>query len=77
MKTMGAPIVPRQCVICIHFDGMKLVEDEPGLESDCILICKAFPNGIPDEIADDIFDHQKPFPNDNGIRFEKIVKSNS
>ena len=35
------------------------------------LVCDAFPEEIPDEIITDGFDHTKPFPGDNGIRFEK------
>ncbi len=32
--------------------------------------CKAFPKGIPIEIAIGDFDHTKPYPGDNEIRFE-------
>jgi hypothetical protein len=34
--------------------------------------CMAFLNRIPDEILDGEHDHTKPFPGDNGIRFEPI-----
>ena len=34
--------------------------------------CAAFPKGIPDEILLGDFDHQNPYPGDNGIRFEPI-----
>lgn len=34
--------------------------------------CVAFPEGIPDEIYIDGFDHTKPYFNDGGIRFEPI-----
>ncbi len=32
--------------------------------------CKAFPEGIPEDILKDGFDHKKPYKGDNGIRFE-------
>lgn len=31
--------------------------------------CKAFPDGIPEEIISGKFNHEKPYPGDNGIRF--------
>ena len=34
--------------------------------------CKAFPDGIPKEIADGKHDHTKSYKGDNGIRFEPI-----
>lgn len=36
------------------------------------IACGAFPDGIPDEIADGEHDHTKPFPGDNGILFEPL-----
>ena len=36
------------------------------------IICKAFPNGIPNEILTGEFDHTKPYKGDNGLRFEPI-----
>lgn len=32
--------------------------------------CAAFPSGIPDLIALDVFDHRQPYPGDHGIRWE-------
>ena len=43
------------------------------LRSDCLTaVCKAFPSGIPIDIIEEGFNHKKPFPGDNGIRFEPI-----
>ena len=36
--------------------------------------CRAFPNGIPDEIFIHGNTHIKPFPEDHGIQFEAIKK---
>lgn len=48
-----------QCDYCVHFVPEKFNWH-----------CKAFPKGIPDEIMDGFHDHRKPYPGDNGIRFE-------
>ena len=34
--------------------------------------CRAFLLGIPDRILENNHDHRKPYPGDNGIRFEPI-----
>jgi hypothetical protein len=34
--------------------------------------CNAFLDGIPDDIYYNKHDHTKPYPGDNGIRFEPI-----
>ena len=49
------------CAACAHFKNDPTI---PGL------CCKAYPYGIPDEIVVNGFDHRKPFPGDNGMRFE-------
>ena len=36
--------------------------------------CTAYPKGIPDPILTGKVSHKKPYPGDNGIRFEPIKK---
>ena len=54
------PLTP-YCATCSRFD--KLDFDKPS--------CEAYPVKIPDKIFLERFDHRKPFPGDNGIRYEK------
>jgi len=52
----GSELQISHCVFCRHsMRGGK---------------CKAFPDGIPMAILDNTHDHRKPYPGDNGIRFE-------
>lgn len=37
--------------------------------------CTAFPQGIPQEILTNQFDHTQPYPGDNGIRFTPVQLS--
>jgi len=70
---MGLLIPGVQCLGCKHIRGV--VQTRPmvdGVEADCGFACAAFPKGIPDEIAEDEFDHRQPFPDDQGIRWEPL-----
>ncbi len=52
---------------CKHFLGLKRHD---GPETEDVVICEAFPEGIPEEIAYGSNPHTSPFPGDHGIRFE-------
>lgn len=54
------PLSCQQCFICAH-----LFHNEN-------LKCKAFPKGIPSAILSREHNHEKPYPGDNGIRFQPI-----
>lgn len=56
----GAVNFHSQCALCRHLDAFNP------------LVCKAFPEGIPFKISKNKFVHDKPYPGDNGIRFEPI-----
>ena len=51
-------MIPLQCASCKNY-----LNDNK---------CKAYPDGIPGVILTVKFDHTKPYPGDNGIRFEPI-----
>jgi hypothetical protein len=36
--------------------------------------CDAFPDGIPEQVYFEAFDHRKSFSGDNGMRFESLPK---
>lgn len=52
-----------RCLYCIYYNEKK------------IGTCKAFPNGIPHEIASSEFNHINPHPDDRGIQFELDEKA--
>lgn len=54
-----------RCLECKNF----LVTTE-----DFVPTCKAFPDGIPDDIFWEKVLHDKPYPNDNGFRYEPEEK---
>lgn len=57
---------------CRHFDGVLWLDQEQ--EKSEVVICSAFPKGIPEEIAYGRNLHIEPFPGDQGIRFEPMEK---
>lgn len=51
------------CILCRHFNGINDKQEAT---------CGVFPRGIPEPIWIGEHDHRKPYPNDNGIRFEPV-----
>jgi hypothetical protein len=52
---------------CRHFIGVKQDGQEESTER---VVCEAYPDGIPDEIAYGDNLHTSPIPGDNGIQYE-------
>ncbi len=50
-----------QCIYCRHLD-----------QDAAEWVCKAYPNGIPQQILEGEANHVQPYPGDNGIQFEPI-----
>jgi hypothetical protein len=55
------PNVP-QCSFCKHYYLAEKAVENPK--------CLAFPEGIPDEIIENEYDHREPYQGDKGIQFE-------
>ena len=53
------------CWWCKHFTPEKQVKRDP-------YSCTVFPEGIPGEIFNSLFDHRQNHPDDDGTTFEKI-----
>ena len=64
-------ILSPKCYIrkCEHFIGVKQPKNNESLE---YCHCKAFPKGIPFEIAYGKNLHIRPYSGDNGIQFEPM-----
>lgn len=60
--TDGKKLIISQCVNCIY----KNINDDT---------CRAFPEGIPEKILSNDFDHHKPYKGDHDIQFEPIGKN--
>lgn len=72
---MGAPMIPKACHDCIHFMGMKQVdENDDGSQEEVEMTvhCAAFPNGIPEDIQEGQNMHRKPYEGDHGIQYRKV-----
>ena len=51
-------VILPQCVFCTHH---RTGDTGP--------VCDAFPDGIPERILRNQFDHRKPHPHDGGVQF--------
>ncbi len=60
------------CDSCLHLRRMDNPDysDSDGPYAFEIYFCRAFPDGVPEDIYPNGFDHRLPYPGDKGIRFE-------
>jgi len=71
----GCPPIPDPCYDCVHFVGFGGGRIDgsvtPDLEPDSVLVCKAFPRGIPEIVITGRDMHRNPLPGDGGIVYRK------
>ncbi len=74
---MCASPIPHQCGSCSRFHGEYAPSPEelldPYLCDAGSLKCDAFPKGIPWTIQRGEFDHEREWPGDGGLRYERAV----
>jgi hypothetical protein len=56
---------------CVHFIGPVAFGEEEVEDEFTRMVCEAFPEGIPDDIAYGKNKHIKSYKGDNGIRYER------
>ncbi|MEO3826949.1 hypothetical protein [Actinomadura sp. B10D3] len=60
---------PNICDACVRLQKRSNPDAQTSLDR-WIPYCDAFPEGVPNEIYRNGFDHRNPFEGDRGIRFE-------
>ncbi|WP_213997038.1 hypothetical protein [Tepidanaerobacter syntrophicus] len=63
-KGLDIPVYSPVCSFCKYFDIDKFLDEDKR-------VCAAFSDDIPLEIWSGDNSHDKPYPGDNGIRFER------
>ena len=64
-------VISHQCSACKHFKGVLSGSRRRGVtDGGGLVVCAAFPSGIPSGIARGEFDHTSPHRGDHNIQFE-------
>jgi len=66
---MSIDHITGMCAHCARNIGVY-TEGDPEVCDSGELTCAAFPDGIPDAIKYDGFDHKRPYPGDHGITYK-------